>query len=128
MITGWYYISEIEQGFKLQLENSKEYFFIDPTPIVTAKNFTTLEIYESNAGGKKHIGLTIRLDKSGTKKWSLATEKSVGKKLAFILDNKLIYTLHINSQITGGTTALNRGDLTIEQLEEIKRILEKEKQ
>ncbi len=128
LVTGWYYIVDNNDGLKRQLESNKEDYFIDPTPIVTVKSFTELAIYESNAGGKKYIGLSIRLDKIGAKNWSLATEKSVGKKLAFILDNKLIYTPHVNAQITGGMAALNGGDLTKEQLEKIKTILEKERQ
>lgn len=74
LYTGWYYLVDTENGFKRQLDKSTDTFFIDPKPIVTAKNFTALEIYESSAGGKNHFGLMMRLDETGTENWSVATE------------------------------------------------------
>ena len=127
LYTGWYYIVDTDNGFKRQLDKSTDTFFIDPKPIVVAKNFTTFEIYESDAGGQKYIGLTMRLDKMGTEKWSVATEKAIGKQLAFILDNRLLQVAKVNSQITAGVTALNRGDYSREELENFKTIIESEK-
>ncbi|CAN5504803.1 hypothetical protein BH10BAC1_BH10BAC1_05340 [soil metagenome] len=126
LYTGWYYIVHIDNGFKRQLDKSTDTFFIDPKPIVTAQNFTTFEIYESNAGGQKYIGLTMRLDESGTENWSIATEKAIGKQLAFILDNRLLHVAMVNSQITAGVTVLNRGDYSRAELENIKTIIESE--
>lgn len=88
--TGWYYVLDTVNGYKRQLDKSTDTFFIDRHPIVTANNFTTLEIYESDTSGTRYIGLTMRLDEKGTESWSIATEKAIGKQLAFILDNKLI--------------------------------------
>lgn len=127
LYTGWYYIVDIDNGFKRQLDKSTDTFFIDPKPIVTAKNFTKFEIYESNAGGQKYIGLTIRLDEKGTENWSIATEKAIGKQLAFILDNRLLHVPKVNSQITAGVTALNRADYSRAELENFKTIIESEK-
>jgi hypothetical protein len=127
LYTGWYYIVDTDNGFKRQLDKSTDTFFIDQKPIVVAKNFTTFEIYESNAGGQKYIGLTMRLDEQGTENWSVATEKAIGKQLAFILDNKLLYIAKVNSQITAGVTALNRGDYSKAELENFKTIIESEK-
>ena len=127
LYTGWYYVLDSDNGFERQLDNSSDIFFIDSKPIVTAKNFTTLEIYESNVGGKKYLGLTMRLDKAGTENWSIATERSIGKQLAFILDNRLLQVAKVNAQITSGLTALNRGDYSKEELENLKTIIESEK-
>lgn len=124
--TGWYYILETDNGVKRQLDKSTDTFFIDPKPIVTAKNFTTFEIYENNFGGKEQIGMTMRLDKAGTEKWSIATEKAIGKQLAFILDNRLLQVAKVNAQITAGVTALNRGDYSRAELEDFKTLIEHE--
>ncbi len=94
---------------------------------MTAKNFTTFEIYENNIGGKKQIGMTMRLDEVGTEKWSIATEKAIGKQLAFILDNRLLQVAKVNAQITAGVTALNRGDYSRAELEDFKTLIEHEK-
>jgi preprotein translocase subunit SecD len=127
LFTGWYYIVDNNNGFKRQLEKSTDTFYIDPKVIVVAKNFTTLEIYESNAVGQKYVGLLMRLDKMGTQKWSVATEKAIGKKLAFILDNRLLHVAKVNSQITAGVATLNRDDYSKAELEKIKIIIESEK-
>ena len=127
LYTGWYYVVDTDNGFKRQLYKSTDSFFIDPTPIVVAKNFTTFEIYESNAGGQKYIGLTMRLDKAGTENWSVATGKSIGKQLAFVLDNQLLQVAKVNSQITVGVTALNRADYSRAEIENFKTIIESER-
>jgi len=127
LYTGWYYIVDTANRFERQLDKSSQTFFINPNPIVTAKNFTTLEIYESSAAGHKYLGLTMRLDKKGTEQWSTATGISIGKQLAFILDNKLLHVATVMSQITAGVTALNRGNYTRQELEKFKGIIENEK-
>lgn len=125
--TGWYYIVNNDEGVKMQLDKSTDTFFIDPKPIVVAKNFTSFDIYENNADGQKYTVLTMRLDEAGTESWSVATGNAVGKQLAFILDNKLLYVALVNAQITSGITALNRGDYSRAELENIKTIMESER-
>ncbi|MEQ1732687.1 MAG: hypothetical protein ABL940_03385 [Bacteroidia bacterium] len=127
LCTGWYYIVDVESGFKRQLDKSSDTFFIYPKPIVIAANFTKLEIYESNESEEKYIGMTMRLDEIGTENWSVATGKSIGKQLAFILDNRLLYVAKVNSQITAGITALNRGGYSRVELDNFKKIIESEK-
>jgi preprotein translocase subunit SecD len=113
--------------YKRQLDKSDETFYLDPKPIVTVKNFTTFEIYESNSKDNKYLGLAMRLDKEGTESWSNATYRAIGNKLAFVLDNRLLQVAMVNSQITGGVTALNRGGYTRQELENFKTIIESEK-
>ena len=124
--TGWYYLADTDNGFKRQLDKSIEKYFIDPKPIVTAKNIITFEIYERNVGGQKRLGLAMQLDKEGTQNWSIATERSIGRHLAFVLDNRLLQVAKVNSQITGGMTALNRGDYSRQELENVRSIIERE--
>ena len=128
LYTGWYYVlADTTKGYKSQLDKSNEIYFLDSHPIVTAKHFTTFKIYEGNSGGQKYFGLTMRLDKEGTKYWSIATYKSIGLQLVFVLDNRLLQVAKVNSQITEGVTALNRGDYTKQELESFKTIIESEK-
>ncbi len=124
LYTGWYYIADINNGYKRQLDKSHDYYFIDPKPIVIAKNFKRLEIYNNK---EEVFEMLIQLDETGTKAWSIATDKYVGKKLAFILDNRLLEADYVNSQITAGVTALIRGDYTKAELENFKIIIESEK-
>ncbi|MBL1409905.1 SecDF P1 head subdomain-containing protein [Sphingobacterium faecale] len=124
LYTGWYYVVDNDSNFKRQLDKTTESFSLDPKPIVTAKNFMTFEVYTSNYG---EIGLAMRLDENGTESWSIATGKAIGNYLAFILDNKLLHLARVNSQITAGVTAINRGDYSKEEFEKIKMIIESEK-
>ncbi|MEZ4810520.1 MAG: hypothetical protein R2819_09190 [Allomuricauda sp.] len=124
LTTGWYYLTDKENGLEKVLKGTEKIYFIDPKPIVTVDNFTELEIYQSNYGD---YGLAIRLDKKGTENWSIATGKSIGEKLALIIDNELYQTSIVNSQIDAGITALNRGDLSEQELKVIKQKIEKEK-
>jgi hypothetical protein len=123
LYTGWYYIVDTS-SYKRQLDKTNEIYFVDPTPITTAKNITTLEIYTANNGG---FGLMMQLNEVGTKAWRIATEKSVGRKLAFILDNRLLHAPFVNSQITGGVTALNRSDYSKAELVNLKTIIASER-
>ena len=125
--TGWYYVVDTPNNYKRQLDKSAETYYLDPKSIVTAKNITTFEIYEGNFKSKKYFGLTMRLDKEGTENWSFATQKAIMNKLAFIIDNRLVQVATVNSQITGGVTALNRLDFSREELENFKAIIESEK-
>jgi len=127
LYTGWYYVVDTPNNYKRQLDKSDETFYLDPKPIVTVKNFTTFEIYESNSKDNKYLGLAMRLDKEGTESWSNATYRAIGNKLAFVLDNRLLQVAMVNSQITGGVTALNRGGYTRQELENFKTIIESEK-
>jgi len=127
LYTGWYYVVDTSNGYKRQLDKSEETYYLDPKPIVTAKNITTFEIYESSYNNKKYFGLTMRLDKAGTENWSIATAKAITRKLAFVLDNRLLQVATVNSQITAGVTALNRGGYSREELENFKTIIESEK-
>ena len=122
--TGWYYLSDKDNGIEKTLNGTKEIYYLIPEPIVTVDNFTDLEIYQSYYGD---YGMTIRLDKKGTEKWSIATGKSIGKKLALVIDNELYFMPQVNAQIDVGITALNRGDLSETELKAIKNKIEKEK-
>ena len=122
--TGWYYVIDFDNGYKRQIKNSQVYYFIDPSPIVLSKNFKTLKIYNNQQGIPEML---MTLDEKGTEAWSVATEKFIGKRLAFILDDKLLEADYVNSQITGGITALISGDYTKDELEKIKTVIESEK-
>ena len=106
LVTGWYYILDSGNGFKRQLDKSHEIYVIDPKPIVTKANFIKIEIFETDFNGAypDYIGLMIMLDQDGINAWTFATRKSIHKKLALIINNKLIYTPIVNAEITNGMT------------------------
>ena len=99
--TGWYKIADSNNGFKRLLDTSFQKtfhkdtlsFFINPTPIVTAKNIikTYIQFYNSQPPM-----LIMTLDKAGTKSMNNIAKNTVGKKFAFIADNKLLQVSYIS--------------------------------
>ena len=45
LVTGWYYISDSENGFKRNQIGTIEYHFIAPLPILTIKDFKKVKEY-----------------------------------------------------------------------------------
>jgi preprotein translocase subunit SecD len=125
LATGWYYISDTATAFKRQLDKTNEYYFIAPRPIVTKQNFIKIEIFDTDFKGqyKDYTGLKIILDEAGTLEWSIATIKAINKRLALIIDNKLVNAPKVNMQITNGTTSLNRTEYSKEEIEAFKKII-----
>ncbi len=126
--TGWYYIKDKKTNFKRQLDKTSELYFIDPKVIVPVEQFKKMELTESEYEGKSIPMLVIHFDTKGTDSWSIATEKSIGGKLALIVNDKLVIAPKVNSQITGGVSALNRTDYTKQEIEEIVRQINYERQ
>ncbi len=121
--TGWYYVVDSNNGYRRQLNKDTIFYFIDPIPIVTVEKLDTLKIFKSING---YYGLLMKLNNEGTQAWSDATGKAIGRHLAFILDNKLMYVPRVESQITVGVTALNSTVYSQKELEVIKSTIEEE--
>ena len=124
LMTGWYYISDIDSGFARQLDRTDEFYTINPFPIVTAEDVTMLSIEKDNWGG---VFLSMRFGKEGTERWRVATGRSIGKKLAFIVNDKLLYVPQVHSEITAGVSALSRIDYSKEDYERAKQAIENNK-
>ena len=122
--TGWSYVNDNNTGYKMKLDKDSALYFINPSPIVTSKNIKSLSIYQA-ANGKK--GLLMEFDSEGTEAWRLATRRSIGSYLAFIFINLVLYVPKVNSEITGGVAVLERGNYLQQDLEKIRRQIEKER-
>lgn len=125
LVTGWYYVSDSKDGIKKQLDKSDEVYFINPEPIVAKENFEKNEIKEFEFNGEKTVELLFKFDSDGTKKWAVATEKSINKKVALVINNVLVCVPRVNNKINGGLATLSRGDVyTKKELEEFKKQIE----
>ena len=122
--TGWYCISSTNSGVKMKLNKSSEFDLIDSIPIITTKNIQSLKLYQANNGT---YGLLMKFDSKGTELWRLATARSVGLNLAFVFDNKLLYTPKVYSEIDGGIAVLEDPIYSKDDLLLIKNVIEKEK-
>ncbi len=124
--TGWYYVSEQKTNFKRLLDGSSESYFINPDLIVSVDQFNKIELVENEYDGKKQYSLIIKFDKKGTDNWSIATQKAIGKQLALIIDDKLVYVPKVNAQITSGVSSLSRSEYTKEDIGKFVKQIEEE--
>jgi hypothetical protein len=124
LITGWYYISDIDSGFVRQLDKTDEFYTIDPFPIITAEDMTTLSVEKNNWD---ETYLLIKLGIEGTELWRTATKKAIGGNLALIVNDKLLCVPQVHSEITAGVSALGRMEYSKEEYEKIKRTIEDNK-
>jgi len=124
LMTGWYYISDIDSGFVRQLDKMDEFYTINPFPIVTVEDMTAISVEKNNWDD---MYLLIKLGVEGTELWSTATRDAIGGKLALIVNDKLLCTSQVHSEITVGISALGRMDYSAEEYEKIKQAIENNK-
>ncbi len=84
---GWYLITD---GRKDSLANS---------PIITVKDFATLELISDDYGIRVISG---RINKQKQKVWADATEQAVGQRIAFVFNDTVITAPKINARIESG--------------------------
>lgn len=122
LVTGWYYISETPNEYARKLINTEEVVYIKQQPIVLVKDFLSVTLKKSD---NNLYYLFIKFKPEYYSIWLTATSNSLGKKLAFIIDDTLVYTPSINGEIPNGWTTLNR-DFSKKQLLKYKKIIERE--
>lgn len=114
--TGWHFVLYDSSGVSRQLDRSTETYWLRVKPIITGDHIVEFKTYRSKSG---ELGLSMKLDKDGTNAWSWATGESVGRQLAFVVNNRLLQVGTVMSEITNGMTALNRGIYNEQELKAI---------
>jgi hypothetical protein len=125
LLTGWYAVVDTDSGFIRPLEKSQETYALNPRPVLTAEDIIKLEVSKNNYGSNM---LIMWFGERGTELWSEATQAAIGKNLAFVLNDKLLYLALVNSQITAGVSALIRDDYSPNELNEIKNAIKLNKE
>ena len=83
-------------------------------PIVTVKDFTVLKL-EADAYGK--YALSGQVSKFKRERWASETEKAIGKRIAFVLNDSVISSPQVNMRIPEGRFLIsNRSGLGMEEL------------
>lgn len=115
LVTGLYYVTETDNGFKRQLDKTDELYFLDPKPILIKEYFGKLDISEGLYSGYE---IEILIKKQYVSLWADATEKAIGSRIGFVIDNQLVYAPYVNTKIHTGRVSLNRPEYSKEELEE----------
>jgi preprotein translocase subunit SecD len=124
LMTGWYNVVD-SSAFKRKVDREETWYYIDPTPIVTAENISDLIVDVDQYG---RPSLFVRLNENVFAIWEEATGKLAAQRgsLAFILNDKLLFAPLVNSAIPKGASAISPGNYSVEELNKIKQEIEKE--
>lgn len=103
LVTGWYYVTVADSGVTRKLQNNtKQPYALKPTPIVTAQNFSKVDMYEAAVNG-----IRVLIADDSKKKWIDATEKATGGKLGFVINDKLYFVTDIKGKTTSNISLVN---------------------
>tara|TARA_Y100000590_G_scaffold44494_1_gene47323 strand:+ start:268 stop:1821 length:1554 start_codon:yes stop_codon:yes gene_type:complete len=116
-------VSEEESSFgteSLMFENSETKLNISKRVIVSGDNLVNAKPTFDNQSNQAIVSFTF--DRVGSKKFGLATSQNVGRKLAIILDNKIISAPVIREPILGGSGQIS-GDFTLQSATDLALLL-----
>ena len=116
-------VSENEAAFGSELlsfENSEEQLYISKRIILNGDNLIDARPALDNQTNQSVVNFTF--DRVGSKKFGKATTKNVGRKIAIILDNKIISAPVIREPILGGTGQIS-GDFTFQSATDLSVLL-----
>lgn len=116
--TGFYTVVENDScgsstDFIKIMDGEDEYCLIK-IPVVTEDNFTSVRVVSDTSKEGIFNTVRIKLDSTTAKGFKEVTSRLVGKKLAFIVNNKLITAPILRDPIESGEIAVFCDDQTIE--------------
>jgi hypothetical protein len=96
---GWYYVIDMETDS------------LSASPIVTLKDFDKLKLDSIQNAETDSITYRIsgRLTAYGTKVWAEATERSIGKHVAFLFNGDILIAPYVNARIENGNFSIITG-------------------
>jgi len=116
-------VSESEDDFGsefLSFENSDGQLSVNKRVVLSGNNLIGAKPFFDNQLNRTTVNLT--LDRAGTKKFARITTNNVGKRLAIILDNKIISAPVINEPIIGGNSVIT-GNFTFQSATDLALLL-----
>jgi preprotein translocase subunit SecD len=122
--TGLYLVNPSDSCSGISNKNSVIYLSdtlcLNPKPVITTNDFESCMIDSSAYGGNEIYSLDIKLKKTAAIKFKEITARNVGKKIAFIIDNKVVMAPVVRDRIPSGLLTVG-GD----KEENIKKLYEK---
>ncbi len=119
--TGCYYVKPKSDSTILVMGKTDS-LWIDPSPIITIKDFKKVEFGKDSSG----YFITIILKRKASEKFRIATGKWVQKKIAILVKDEIISAPTVVFEIGGGKMRITNGSLSGAQMEEMQISLQKE--
>jgi len=104
----------------LSVDNSEEKIKISKRVLLSGDNLVNARAAIDNRSGQVIVNFT--LDRSGAKKFARVTTNNVGKRLAIILDKKVISSPQISESIIGGSGQIT-GNFTFQTATDLALLL-----
>lgn len=128
--TGWYSIFEDKtKGIpkEININGNIEIIYIDTIPQLSVQDIEFFYLTKE-ARLENVLNLIMYFDTKGTEKWAILTEQSIHKRLAFVINNVVVTTPTVHSQIPNGVSLMSGNEFTPAEMLAIKRLLESQKQ
>ena len=109
--TGCYPINTNLAGPGFYCKSDGLFYYLDTTAIIDINDIKETSVSKST--GKYLVNIVLKNDAVG--KFTDATEKFIGKSIAFVIDNKLVMTPQINQKITGNSIMID-GSFTEDEM------------
>ena len=124
LMTGFYFVTSLNNGFTKYYKDFDTTITINPRPIVTVEDIVKVSIEESKYG---FLFVGMNFGKRGTKAWKEATipNKIEDKYIAFVLNDTIIEMRRVVSQISNGVAAVSTKNATLDELNAISTTLQK---
>ena len=116
-------VTETEDVFGSELlffENNEDQLSVSKRVILSGDNLVNAQPSLDNQTNQAVVSFTF--DRAGSKKFGRATSKSVGKRLAIILDNKIISAPVVKEPILGGNGQIT-GDFSFQSATDLALML-----
>ncbi len=102
----------------LKLKSEDEEFCINKNPIVTENDFDSVKIAKDTADHGVQVTLHIKLKGSAIEEFKYATSKLIGKRLAIIVNDKVIAAPVLRDPIESGEIAVFCDEKTMNDVKE----------
>jgi hypothetical protein len=127
--TGWYMVADdLTKGVpkEIIINGQNQTIYIDPFTQLSVKDIEFFYLVKDPRVASR-VNIMMYFNGIGTEKWSVLTEKSIRKQLAFVINNVVVSIPMVQSQIINGISLFDGVDYTPEEMFAIKRLLESQK-
>lgn len=122
---GWYQIDEKKGSVVRSFPKTKESFSLSSKPSVKVMHFESYKRYVDIEGNPEVV---VYFDTVGKEKFQMATKKSIGYRLVFVLDNAIFYAPYVSTEITAGVCVFTKNNYNHGDWQKLEKILAKLKE
>lgn len=98
---GIYELNETGNKF-YTLKDSSKVYSLNQKPYITSKDFKSINMASTQLYLPEEVALNIYFTKKGTKLFSDITRQNLNKKIAYVINNKILSIPNIHAELKGG--------------------------